>query len=369
MTRPRPLGQTLHELREGASAAADTAALAGHVVRAAQERIGISGASFFRIGGPVVSSEDFVTLSRAPAGRVAAVTSELMQRVDHEVLSFPALFASQPRSFDISRRFGEEFLRSTGVYNDYWRPWGVERQLLGPLGTTASPRGFVCVSRHAAERPFSADDLRVFEDIRAQVDRALAGPHSPSQRMEDALSALTATTDAVSLLFDPSGTLLWITGAACARLSLAAARLGSSFAIGRSPLLDALRAWVRARARDGESADLEVPPPLRAPGERLVVRRYDDHGRTRFLLTLEPAAAPLPSLSSARTRAAALGRERRLTPRQTDVLAQLATGQGNKAIATQLGCSEKTIELHVSALLSKLGCASRTELVARFWTR
>jgi len=58
----------------------------------------------------------------------------------------------------------------------------------------------------------------------------------------------------------------------------------------------------------------------------------------------------------------------KLTPRQTDVMRLVARGDTNKDIAATLGCAENTIELHVTALLRRAGCSSRTQLVARFWT-
>ncbi len=55
---------------------------------------------------------------------------------------------------------------------------------------------------------------------------------------------------------------------------------------------------------------------------------------------------------------------RLLTPRESDVLAQLARGASNKQIATALDLRPRTIEGHVSSLLAKLGVESRTEAVA-----
>ncbi len=55
---------------------------------------------------------------------------------------------------------------------------------------------------------------------------------------------------------------------------------------------------------------------------------------------------------------------RLLTPRESDVLAQLARGASNKQIATTLGLRLRTVEGHVSSLLAKLGVESRTEAVA-----
>lgn len=50
-----------------------------------------------------------------------------------------------------------------------------------------------------------------------------------------------------------------------------------------------------------------------------------------------------------------------LTPRETAVLALLADGLCNKAIARELEVSDGTIKTHVKAILSKLGAASRTQ--------
>jgi DNA-binding NarL/FixJ family response regulator len=54
-----------------------------------------------------------------------------------------------------------------------------------------------------------------------------------------------------------------------------------------------------------------------------------------------------------------------LTPREQAVLEQLARGLGNKQIAAALRISERTVKFHVSALLSKLNAANRTDAVAR----
>ncbi|MEM9090596.1 MAG: response regulator transcription factor [Cyanobacteria bacterium P01_F01_bin.53] len=53
-----------------------------------------------------------------------------------------------------------------------------------------------------------------------------------------------------------------------------------------------------------------------------------------------------------------------LTPREIQVLNQLAGGFTNKAIAKTLTISEHTVKFHISAILSKLEVTSRTEAVA-----
>lgn len=55
-----------------------------------------------------------------------------------------------------------------------------------------------------------------------------------------------------------------------------------------------------------------------------------------------------------------------LTPREATVASLVAKGLTNRQIAAQLYVSERTVESHVSAILSKLGLRSRTAVAARY---
>lgn len=54
-----------------------------------------------------------------------------------------------------------------------------------------------------------------------------------------------------------------------------------------------------------------------------------------------------------------------LTPREIEVLAALAEGMSNKAIARRLDISLHTVKFHVESLFRKLGARTRTEAVAK----
>jgi DNA-binding NarL/FixJ family response regulator len=54
-----------------------------------------------------------------------------------------------------------------------------------------------------------------------------------------------------------------------------------------------------------------------------------------------------------------------LTARETEVLALVAEGFSNKAIADRLGISDQTAKFHVASIAGKLGAANRTEAVRR----
>ncbi|SPM40640.1 helix-turn-helix transcriptional regulator [Mycobacterium numidiamassiliense] len=59
-------------------------------------------------------------------------------------------------------------------------------------------------------------------------------------------------------------------------------------------------------------------------------------------------------------------RNERLTPREWDVLRNLASGKTNAQIATGLFVTEGTVKSHVKHILRKLGATNRTEAVARY---
>jgi len=79
--------------------------------------------------------------------------------------------------------------------------------------------------------------------------------------------------------------------------------------------------------------------------------------RARLDLALAEDAAPAAAVPAP---AAKLG----LTPREAEVLALVAAGRSNRQIAQALFISPKTVSVHVSNLLAKLGVASRVEAAA-----
>jgi DNA-binding NarL/FixJ family response regulator len=50
-----------------------------------------------------------------------------------------------------------------------------------------------------------------------------------------------------------------------------------------------------------------------------------------------------------------------LTPRETEVLAEIAQGKNNAAVGTALGLSERAVEKHISSLFAKLGLSAEPQ--------
>jgi NarL family two-component system response regulator LiaR len=50
-----------------------------------------------------------------------------------------------------------------------------------------------------------------------------------------------------------------------------------------------------------------------------------------------------------------------LSPREREVLTELARGRSNREVARALRIGEETVKTHVSSILAKLGLADRTQ--------
>jgi non-specific serine/threonine protein kinase len=197
-------------------------------------------------------------------------------------------------------------------------PWAVAWSAWG-LGTTLSAQG-----RLEEARPLLAEALQVYIDVNdprgvAQCQEALAYVASEQAHYETA-----------------------------ARLTGAAA---------------ALRARVAARPPDAEQARISAV-------QRVLIRALGPEDADRLIhagRTMPPQQAV--DLAKAVASGGAPGDPERpqqvpLTPRERQVAALVATGRTNRQIGRVLGISEKTAEVHLHHVMSKLDVRSRAEVAA-----
>jgi DNA-binding NarL/FixJ family response regulator len=102
---------------------------------------------------------------------------------------------------------------------------------------------------------------------------------------------------------------------------------------------------------------------LRAAGQLPAAREVADLARTS---AQELGATPLLDVVRAlgTTPVRVVAEPTSLTPREAEVLALVAQGRSNGEIAKQLFISVKTVSVHVSNILAKLGASGRTEAAA-----
>lgn len=138
--------------------------------------------------------------------------------------------------------------------------------------------------------------------------------------------------------------------------------------------------WESAEQNEDEPLDLTIPILALVPDEqaagaawrmgcRAILTREFDEGRlaaamsaaVQGLVIVSPSL--LDSLVRARVSNDPISID--LTPRESEVLALLAEGLTNRAIAQRLTISDHTVKFHVNAILTKLDAQSRTDAVVR----
>jgi two-component system, NarL family, nitrate/nitrite response regulator NarL len=165
-------------------------------------------------------------------------------------------------------------------------------------------------------------------------DLAVTAAIAPAEGTVEALAALRVEA------------VLWDAGAAAAAgLAAVAAAVPTLALVGdEAQAAEALAAGARGVARRDAGAD-------RLAAALVAV--------ARGLVALDAALAP--GLVRARPRPAPDAEG--LTAREAEVLALLAEGLSNKAIAARLGVAERTAKFHVESILAKLGAETRSEAI------
>jgi DNA-binding CsgD family transcriptional regulator len=221
-------------------------------------------------------------------------------------------------------------------------------------------------------------------------------------RVDTAAAAIDAALDAVAgdaivraqLL--PAYVEVMLAAGRQAEAAAAAHELDQLAAAGASTMLSAIAAQTRGSVRlaDGDAKEalgslrdaLEAWKELDAPYEvaqvRLLLaaacRQLDDRDRSELecdaarevfdALGAAPALARLEELVSGRTDSAGSfsvdGRDVTITDREREVLRLVAAGHTNKAIATELAISERTVERHLGNVFTKLDVSNRAAATA-----
>ena len=247
--------------------------------------------------------------------------------------------------------------------------WGVARALLG-LGDLARLRGdpgdahdryleALATLREIDARPGIARclaglgrvamDLGVIGLARQHLAGSLRLSHSTGARIGvarglEAFAALTIQEHRPELAVQLTAAASALREAA-GLPALSGARTEQYLAPGRSLGEPAMtRLWAEGLVMGSEAAvalALDVPPEATAPGshDTVTLTAVGTHG----------VAVALPGT---------------LTPRERQVVALVASGRSNKAIADELFISPATAARHVANILAKLGFSSRTQIAA-----
>ncbi|HWO14874.1 MAG TPA: hypothetical protein VNN80_35465, partial [Polyangiaceae bacterium] len=144
-----------------------------------------------------------------PIAPVNQMVEDVVPMASREFGDLPALFDDPANVFNLGKRLGPRLSRSRS-YNEFWRPYDIDHQLMATLSDAGKPLGFIAVARRRGERPFVEADLARMDRLRAAVLAALvrleAGRGCAVQDLVVALRLLPIRC----ALFSQAGELLWL---------------------------------------------------------------------------------------------------------------------------------------------------------------
>ncbi|HUG36954.1 MAG TPA: helix-turn-helix transcriptional regulator [Candidatus Limnocylindrales bacterium] len=265
------------------------------------------------------------------------------------------------RAYKFSDFLTSSDLHATDMYQEHYRLVGIEYQMTVCLGTPKPFSVGFAVGRDRID--FTERDRAALDLLRPHLARAYEQA-SAAARMRARMALLGRAADTASagvVLLSRDGRIEYATRRARGWLrEYFGGRGRPSSAFLPAAVVDWLR---RQPVWDGTDAlEAALPGPLVVAREdrRLVIRMVDDPAQRALLLEERRAECRAAAL-------APLG----LSARESEVLALVARGASNDAIAGTLGARPRTVAKHVERIHRKLGVESRAAAAARaheVWT-
>lgn len=130
----------------------------------------------------------------------------------------------------------------------------------------------------------------------------------------------------------------------------------------------AVTRMIRSELRDtqviiisGGNDDVSAVESVRAGATAYLRREARIEDLLRAIRSAVAGQVVIPARAVARL-LRSMGRHQALSERETEVLYLVARGLANKQVARDLGIAESTVKCHVTAILTKLGLPSRTQV-------
>jgi DNA-binding CsgD family transcriptional regulator len=298
---------------------------------------------------------------------------QMMPHCERDFFTYEELMAIG--TLDLERMVGQSPLRRTFTYNEFYRPLGIEHQVVSPLPSGGGSRGFVCACRAPGSERFSDEEIQCVQRLARAAGRALdahavCGPEAFSPEVDATVRALGYLPQ-VAVLFAPDGRVRWLSDEALLWLEEAGVRVGGLvFLLCRPRRLELLAEVARRIWREpAASLDLLEPPwsAALAPTERLTARRVPAAGGDPggvLICVASSGTQPSPD----RALEPQWLRRWGLTAREAEVAGLIAQGYSLASTAARLGISSDTVHTHVKRIYGKLNVFNRAELTYKLLT-
>jgi len=351
------------EVCDRLSRARDFKELGEQLVEHSLARVGISGLNLFPFASGGIDLLPVTFCERDTAENVARKAVEMLPHAEGETLAIENCCRSPGKIICLDEYFGTGRLARMTTFNEYWRPLGIERQLLCALrDASGTSTAFLCFARSSTDSRFSKEALASAQILCIEAERTLQRLQCegslPGVSMGEG-PVMAALTNALPLscgVLDADGRLLWLSDQAVRFLGLGVIRFGAhTYVSKKSPKLDIWRKCASSFARAGT-----LDPRWRSSG--LWARRLDMPGRRPVVLVWEDDRGGQEAACDARSWSEVLPRFG-LTHRESQVACFLGRGYRVTNVAHLLGLSEQTVRVHVKRIYRKLGVSGQVELI------
>jgi DNA-binding NarL/FixJ family response regulator len=348
---------------ERLSGAHDFKELGEQLIEYSLAHVGISGLNLFPFAAGGIDLHPVTFCERDTAENVARKALEMLPHAEEETLAIESCCRSPGKIVCLDEYLGAGRLARTKTFNEYWRPLGIERQLLCAMrDATGTPCAFLCFARSLKESRFSEEALASVQILCCEAERTLQRLQCegslPCLPVDQGvvMAALNSALPLACGVLDAEGRVLWLSDQAVRSLGLRIIRFGSrSYVSEQSPRLDVWRECAAAFASEGT-----LDQRWRISG--LSARRMDQAERHPVVFVWEDNRGEQDATCDARSWSEVLPRFG-LTHRESQVACLLGRGYRVVNVAHLLGLSEQTVRVHVKRVYRKLEVSGQVELI------
>lgn len=285
-----------------------------------------------------------------PPGSITNKEFEIFAQVAHEHPCFPEVFAKNHfRTMKISDFYTTNEFRKTGIYNEFFRIFNIENQMLVPIQVSSDSIITCAISR--TKDSFSENQRMMLTILSMQLRTAIINTKSFEriQKSEQILQTGFVNKSSGIIALNPDKSIVYATEFSRMMLEKYFAKDTPS----SKCLPDKLKNWVINKEISLKTDNLSSSSEtyfLSRENDQLTIRYMFNSQTNETTLLLEEKLWVEPQLL----------RKYSLTKRETEILFWLSQGKADKEIAIICNISPRTVQKHIERIYVKIGVETRT---------